>query len=577
MQKHYMSPSAGLLILLFLSTAAIAFAQFAGGSGTQQDPYLIATPAQLSQINNLSNYLNSYYLQIEDIDLGVAPYNEGLGWLPIGYYNGNFTFFRGTYDGGGKTISNLYINRPGQSCIGLFGVTFDAVIRNVNLRNVNISGSMDVGGLIGSFDGAASNCSITGNVSSWNRAGGLIGYCQNGSTVTNCFTRGTAHANYIVGGLIASLHSLNVYTAVTNCYSTVALTQSLTGATGGLIHSNYESNSIVSNSYWDIELSGTDYSEGGLGRTTDEMTFPYAANTYAGWNFNSAWAADTSYTVNDGYPYLRHSVSGYNVTNPAFSPAAGTYNTPIQVTIQTQTTNASIFYTLDDTEPTEASLLYEAPIGLNCSATIKARAFKPGFNPSQTVQAQYIVHTDITVSAPVFSPIPGFYDTPVTVTISTYTENAEIYYTLDWSIPDQQSILYTGPIDIDTTTVFRARAFRTDWYPSDVVTAYYSYDVGSSDETLPQSSIVCSASPNPCRGSANFKIGLSGDSKIRLNIYNTRGQLVKTLTDIMFSKGEHNLTWDGTSDSGSQVSNGVYIYCLQGENFYLAKKLFLIK
>ena len=558
-----MSLAARLFVILLLFVSTTAFAQFAGGSGTQQDPYLIETPAQLSLINNLSNYLNSYYLQIADIDLGVAPYNEGLGWLPIGYYNGNFTFFRGTYDGGGKTISNLYINRPGQSWIGLFGVTNGAVIRNVNLRNVNISGSMDVGGLVGS-GGPVSNCSVTGIVHGSNYVGGLIG---SGGSADNCYSRGIVTANYNGGGLIGyTLHS-----TVTNCYSTVS------GMAGGLIGTNFETSTVVTNSYWDVELSGSDYSAGGLGRTTDEMTFPYAANTYVSWNFNSVWAADTSYTVNDGYPYLRHSFSGYTVTNPTFNPAPGTYDTPVFVTIQTPTTNAAIYYTLDDTEPTESSLLYEAPIELNYSTTIKARAFKPGFNPSQIRTAAYVIHTDTTVSAPVFSPFPGFYDTPISVTISTDSENADIYYTLDWSIPTQQSMLYTGPIAIDTTTVFRARAFRTDWYPSDVVTAYYFYHVGNSDEIESGTAVSCSVSPNPCYGSAIFKITLSDNSRIRFNIYNTRGQLVRTLSVAEFTKGEHTLTWNGTTDSGAPVSNGIYIFCLQGNDFNLARKLFLIK
>jgi hypothetical protein len=532
--KHF------ILALVLILPLSYMFAQFAGGSGTQQDPYLIATPAQLSQINNLSNYLNSYYLQIADIDLDIAPYNTGLGWLPIGYYNGNFTFFRGTYDGGGKTISNLYINRPGVYCVGLFGVTLDAVIRNVTLRNVNVTGGMDVGGLAGNFSGTVDNCYVRGNVTATNvNGGGLIGYTSSD--------------------------------AVTNCYSTAS------GIGGGLIGTNFDATAEANNSYWDMELSGTSNSAGGFGRTTDEMTYPYAANTYEGWNFNSVWAADTSYTVNDGYPYLRQSASGYTVSNPTFSPAAGTYDTTVLVTLQTLTANANIYYTLDDTEPTESSLLYVAPIELNYSVTVKARAYKTGFNPSQRVQALYLIHTDITVSAPVFSPVPGFYDTPVTVTINTATEDAEIYYTLDWSIPTQQSMLYTGPIDIDTTSVFHARAFRTDWYPSDVVTAFYIYDVGSSDETEPRPVVFCSASPNPFHDNTFISFTLPKSDRVSLRIYNQKGQLVKTLSEATYTKGEHTLTWDGASTTGKPVPSGVYFVRMQSGAFTHTSKLLLLR
>jgi hypothetical protein len=63
---------------------------------------------------------------------------------------------------------------------------------------------------------------------------------------------------------------------------------------------------MVSNSFWDVETSATIYSDGGVGRTTDEMTFPYATNTYVEWNFTEEWQADENYVNNNGYPFLRN-------------------------------------------------------------------------------------------------------------------------------------------------------------------------------------------------------------------------------------------------------------------------------
>jgi hypothetical protein len=80
---------------------------FAGGSGTEEDPYLIATAYQLY---NVRDELDKYFLQIRDIDLNQYPYNEGEGWLPIG---DDVDAFEGSYDGGGFTISNIVIDRPG--------------------------------------------------------------------------------------------------------------------------------------------------------------------------------------------------------------------------------------------------------------------------------------------------------------------------------------------------------------------------------------------------------------------------------------------------------------------------------
>jgi hypothetical protein len=58
-------------------------------------------------------------------------------------------------------------------------------------------------------------------------------------------------------------------------------------------------------SYWNLESSGQVTSAGGIGRTTDEKTFTYAANTYEDWNLTEIWQPDTEYFVNAGYPYLQ--------------------------------------------------------------------------------------------------------------------------------------------------------------------------------------------------------------------------------------------------------------------------------
>lgn len=61
----------------------------------------------------------------------------------------------------------------------------------------------------------------------------------------------------------------------------------------------------------------------GEARNTDEMTWPYAANTYAGWDFDEIWAEDQSYSVNDGYPYLQVSASDLYALNLFASPEEG--------------------------------------------------------------------------------------------------------------------------------------------------------------------------------------------------------------------------------------------------------------
>ena len=70
-----------LSICLIFILAGSAKADFAGGTGTEEDPYLVATAEHL---DNVRNHLDAYFLQISDIDLGQPPWNEGEGLVSIG-------------------------------------------------------------------------------------------------------------------------------------------------------------------------------------------------------------------------------------------------------------------------------------------------------------------------------------------------------------------------------------------------------------------------------------------------------------------------------------------------------------
>ncbi len=145
-------------------------------------------------------------------------YNTGKGWLPImgrhytraeewglrffgghsfmGGSNSSFNLaitFRAVFEGNGRTISNLYINRPQGYDVGLFGwVTYGGVIRNLGLVDSAVRGAWYVGTIVGTVDQA----SVTG---SYTRSTTVSGRAQVGGLV-GALMGGTLSESYVVGG-----------------------------------------------------------------------------------------------------------------------------------------------------------------------------------------------------------------------------------------------------------------------------------------------------------------------------------------------------------------------------------------
>ena len=155
-----------------------------------------------------------------------------LSWVPIGVGNA----YTGTFDGSGKTISNLYIKTENQQA-GLFGYTYQSTIKNLTFENANVTntelytgilvgdagyqttlqnikistnkcqvigGKNYTGGIAGSLDGNAYNCVNYAMVQGQEDVGGLFGYCDRaGNSMTACANYGKVTAtSQIAGGLV---------------------------------------------------------------------------------------------------------------------------------------------------------------------------------------------------------------------------------------------------------------------------------------------------------------------------------------------------------------------------------------
>jgi N-acetyl-beta-hexosaminidase len=158
------------------------------------------------------------------------------------------------------------------------------------------------------------------------------------------------------------------------------------------------------------------------------------------------------------------------LTAPTFSPAAGTYTGSATVTLSDATSGATIYYTTDGSTPTPSSTVYAAAISVTKSTTIRAMAVASGMVNSAVASARYTVR----VPRPRFSPPPGTYIGPVTVTLSDATGGAVIHYTTDGTTPTAASPIYSAPISVTVNTTIKAIATASGMANSAVASAVYT-------------------------------------------------------------------------------------------------------
>jgi len=236
------------------------------GEGTAEKPYLIGTAAQLAKLAELVNagnadYNDKHYKMTANINLGVSPYTDGKGWLPIG--NSTTYSFRGTFDGADFIVSGININSTTNSNNGLFGWVYGGTIKKLGVTGINITGDNATGGIVGNLVYSANviNCYVTGTVSGNNNIGGVAGnvgvYLYGSGSIVNCYSTVTVSGNYNVGGVAGSVNQ----GSITNCYATGSVSSSNNTCVGGII--GYVINGSITNSYATGAASGRE-SVGGV-------------------------------------------------------------------------------------------------------------------------------------------------------------------------------------------------------------------------------------------------------------------------------------------------------------------------
>ena len=136
-----------------------------------------------------------------DVDSDDDYWNNGAGWVPIGDSFASFSSFGAIFEGNGRTITNLFIDSS-ENDIGLFGATrSSAIIRNLEMVSVQVTGTENVGGLVGSNGGAVSGSFATGKVSGDDDVGGLVGANLEDGSVSASYSTVQVAGDDRVGGL----------------------------------------------------------------------------------------------------------------------------------------------------------------------------------------------------------------------------------------------------------------------------------------------------------------------------------------------------------------------------------------
>ena len=187
--------------------------EFAGGDGSEKNPYLIKTAAQLRKLSadcaKGIHYREVHFRLENDIrfNKNVLDENGELNgivlkfeqWVPIG--KDYSTPFGGYFDGNGHTISGIVCTTCKNKFIGFFGYV-TAKVSNVTIKDSYFSGDTTIGAVVG-FGGKVSNCVNYATVKSSAPCAGIIG--RGGSLIDSCANYGAVYSNNRAAGITAYL------------------------------------------------------------------------------------------------------------------------------------------------------------------------------------------------------------------------------------------------------------------------------------------------------------------------------------------------------------------------------------
>ena len=541
--------------------------------GYETNPYQITSLANLRWLSenwwgwNINNIKIPYFMQTSDIDaFETINWNGGSGFKPIGRSMSDgwddYSFW-GTYNGNGHNISNLYINRvyeyDGSSWgVGLFGVLHKAYIYDLSLNNVTIivTGSNYHIGLLAGYSGFATikNCTVSGNILSEGfspiakNIGGLFGtisssnvqYCSAFVNIEMVLDTGY-QAGGIVGLVESSLLSDSFY--IGNILNISDIFDASVGGIAGTVkflNENVPQPSFVQNVYSVASIEGPGFSSG-LAKTILHSSF-----------INSFWNIETSdFEGAFGYADEYSIISGnYGLDTLAMKQAYNYIDNDWDFenvwTIDESQNNGYPFLLNVTSEHPLLPLIYE-PI-----------------NNSQNYQLEMVFQWEFTGG-----PVPSGYklyldiENPPSLLVS---DQINLSYHVDLTFATRYYLKIVPYNEHGDTQNCPIISFSTIGWVSN-----FDLDIAPITDSLNANY------PNPFNPSTTISFSLSKSSNLQIEIYNIKGQKVKSLINDYQQAGNHNIIWNGKDDNGHEVSSGIYLYKMEVGEYSAIRRMSLIK
>jgi hypothetical protein len=116
------------------------------------------------------------------------------------------------------------------------------------------------------------------------------------------------------------------------------------------------------------------------------------------------------------------------------------------------------------------------------------------------------------------------------------------------------------------------------FFVDDVLIQGYNCYVGNDDQTVPVATTELLGNyPNPFNPETLISYNVKTDSPVTIEIYNLKGQKVKSLVEGKAKAGSHSVSWNGTDDNGKKVTSGVYFYRMSSGKYTSSRKMILMK